>query len=106
MSDHNPFWKSIGAWSLYTLIAFGLATLLVFAYSAEWYWFTAIGICFGGVIGAEIVSFIVLKKSISQQYGLWIKKGGKSAVMAYLGLAFFSLAMISLVLHLVAYGLR
>jgi hypothetical membrane protein len=106
MSEYNPFWKAIGSWTLYTLIAFGLLTLGIFAYAKMWYWFVAIGVCFGGVIGAEIVSFIVLKKSISQQYGLWIKKGGKSAVMAYLGLICFSLAMCSLVLHLVAYGLR
>lgn len=106
MSEYNPFWKSIGAWSLYTLIGFALASLAMFAYGGAWYWFAVIGGCFACVIAGEIVSFILLKKSISQQYGLWIKKGGKSAVTAYIGLAFFSLAMISLVLHLVAYGLR
>lgn len=106
MSEYNPFWKAIGAWTLYTLIGFGLACLAMFAYSAQWYWFTAIAICFAGVIGAEIVSFIIKKKSISQQYGLWIKEGGKRAFAAYFALLMFSLAMISLVLHLVAYGLR
>lgn len=106
MTEYNKFWKAVGTWTLYTLIGFGLACLLVFAYSGMWYWFGAIAGCFACVIIAEIVSFIVYKKSISQQYGLWIKKGKKSAVMAYLGLIFFSLAMISLVLHLVAYGLR
>lgn len=106
MTEYNPFWKKVGAWSLYTLIGFGLAALGVFAYSGMWYWFAVIGGCFACVIAGEIVSFIIFKKSISQQYGLWIKKGGKSAVMAYLGLVFFSLSMISLVVHLVAYGLR
>jgi len=106
MSEYNPFWKAVGAWTLYTLIGFGLLTLGVFAYAKMWYWLFAIAGCFVSVIIAEIVSFIVFKKSISQQYGIWIKKGGMTAVMAYLGLIFFSLSMISLVLHLVAYGLR
>ena len=96
-------WKNVGAWSLYGLIGFGLSAMVLYAISGMWYWFAAIGVCFGGVIGAEIVSFIVLKKSISSQYGEWIKR---SQVMAYLALAAFSLAMISLVIHLAAYGLR
>ena len=106
MSEYNKTWKAIGACTLYTLIGFGLCALAVFAYSGMWYWFATIAGCFACVIIAEIVSLIIYKKTISNQYGEWIKKGGKSAVMAYLGLAFFSLSMISLVLHLVAYGLR
>lgn len=103
MTEYNPFWKKVGAITLYTLIGFGLACLGVFAYAKMWYWFTAIAVCFAGVIGAEIVSFIVYKKSISKQYGEWIKR---DPVIAYIGLILFSLSMISLVLHLVAYGLR
>ncbi len=96
-------WWHVGNWSLYTLIGFGVLALLTFAIRKMWYWFTAIGICFGGVIGAEIASFILLKKSISTQYGLWLQA---DPVWASLGLVFFSLAMISLVLHLVAYGFK
>jgi len=102
----NKFWKATGAITLYTLIGFGGLALGVFAYSGMWYWFATIAGCFACVIIAEIVSLIVYKKTISKQYGEWIKRGGKSAVMAYLGLIFFSLAMCSLVLHLCAYGLR
>jgi hypothetical protein len=96
-------WSAIGAFSLYTLIGFGLLTLAVFAFRKMWYWFAAIGVCFGGVIGAEIVSFIVLHKSISTQYGAWLNQ---EPVWGSLGLIFFSLAMISLVLHLVAYAFK
>jgi hypothetical protein len=103
MTEYNKTWKTIGAVTLYTLIGFGAAALLTFAYSGMWYWFAAISGCFASVIIAEIVSFIVFKKSISKQYGEWIKR---SPVPAYLGLVFFSAAMISLVLHLCAYGLR
>lgn len=95
--------KKIGNWSLYTLIGFGLTTMILYAISGMWYWLTAIGICFAGVIGAEVVSFIFLKKSISSQYGEWIKR---SPAMAYLALAAFALAMTSLVIHLAAYGAR
>lgn len=95
--------KNIGQWSLYGLIAFGLVALVVYAIQGMWYWFAAIGVCFAGVIGAEIVSFIVKKKSISSQYGEWIKR---SPVMAYIALAAFALSMTSLVIHLAAYGAR
>lgn len=103
MTEYKKNWKLIGAWTLYALIGFGMAALLTFALNGVWYWFAAIAICFAGVIGAEIVSFIVYKKSISKQYGEWIKR---QPVPAYMALFFFSLSMISLVLHLVAYGLR
>ena len=96
-------WWYVGNWTLYTLIGFGALALLVFAIRKMWYWFAAIGICFGGVIGAEIASFLILKKSISTQYGAWLQA---DPVWAILGLLFFSLAMISLVLHLVAYGFK
>jgi hypothetical protein len=95
--------KNIGQWSLYTLIGFGLAAMVLYAVQGMWYWLVAIGVCFAGVIGAEIVSFIVLKKSISSQYGEWIKR---KPVMAYLALAAFGLAMLSLIIHLAAYGAR
>ena len=102
----NKTWKFIGALTLYTLIGFGLSSLAVFAYSGQWWWFATIAGCFLCVITAEIASYIVSKKTISKRYGEWIKQGGSKAFMAYLGLIFFSLAMVSLVLHLVAYGLR
>jgi hypothetical protein len=95
--------KNIGQWSLYGLIGFGLIALVLFAVCKMWYWFTAIGICFAGVIGAEIVSFTILKKSISTQYGEWIKR---NPLMAYLALTAFGLSMLSLVIHLAAYGAR
>lgn len=103
MTEQNKFWRAVGYWSLFTLIGFGVATLAVFAYSGYWYWFWTIGACFASVITAEIISFIIKKKSISSQYGELIKK---NPVMGYLGLLFFSLAMASLVAHLAAYGLR
>jgi len=102
MSFKNLCWY-IGNWSLWGLIAFGGATLGVFGWAGEWYWLVAIGICFAGVIGSEIVSFIRKRKSISTQYGEFIKR---DPVKAYAGLGFFSLAMISLVLHLIAYGFK
>lgn len=102
MSFANFCWY-LGNWSLWALIGFGGAALGVFGLGGVWYWVVAIGICFGGVIGSEIVSFIVKKKSISTQYGEFIKR---DPVKAYAGLGFFSLAMISLVLHLVAYGFK
>lgn len=95
--------KNIGQLSLYGLIVFGLVAMAAYAFNGMWYWFTAIGICFAGVIGAEIVSFIVKKKSISSQYGEWIKR---SPVMAYIALAAFGLSMLSLIIHLAAYGAR
>lgn len=95
--------KNIGQWSLYGLIGFGILAMVLYAINGMWYWFTAIGICFAGVIGAEIVSFVVKKKSISTQYGEWIKR---SPVMAYIALAAFGLAMLSLIIHLAAYGAR
>lgn len=104
MSEYqNPFWHKLGGITLYTLIGFGLACLTTFSIDSIWFWVAAIGGCFVCVILAEIVSFIRFKKSISQQYGDWIQR---SPVKAYAGLGFFSLAMISLILHLVAYGLR
>lgn len=103
MTEYNKFWRAVGAWTLYTLIGFGALCLLVFALFGIWYWFAVIGACFAAVLLGELVSFIVYKKSISQQYGEWIKR---QPIPAYLGLVFFSLAMISLVAHLVAYGLR
>lgn len=96
-------WKKIGQFSLYGLIGFGLGAMVLYAIHGMWYWFTAIGICFGGVIGAEIVSFVVKKKSISTQYGEWIKK---SPALAYAALFCFGAAMACLVVHLAAYGLR
>ena len=102
MSDTN-IWKRVGQWSLYGLIGFGILALITYALNGIYYWAIAIGICFLGVIGAEIVSFIAIKKSISTQYGEWIKR---SPVMAYLGLAFFGLSMAALIIHLAAYGLR
>ena len=95
--------KNIGQWSLYGLIGFGIVAMVIFGIQGMWYWFSAIGICFAGVIGAEIWSFIVKKKSISSQYGEWIKR---SPVVAYLALAAFGLSMLSLVIHLAAYGAR
>jgi len=95
--------KNIGQWSLYGLIVFGLVAMAAYAYQGMWYWFAAIGICFAGVIGAEIVSFVIKKKSISSQYGEWIKR---SPVMAYCALMAFGLSMLSLVIHLAAYGAR
>lgn len=96
-------WRTIGHITLYTLIAFGIGALVMFAVGGYWYWFWTIGACFASVITAEIVSFIIKKKSISSQYGEFIKE---KPVLAYLGLACFSLAMASLVIHLAAYGLR
>lgn len=95
--------KKAGQISLYCLIGFGLGAMVIFSICKMWYWFSAIGICFAGVIGAEIVSFIVFKKSISTQYGEWIKR---QPFWAYLALICFSLAMLSLEIHLVAYGFR
>lgn len=95
--------KNIGQWSLYGVIGFGLLAMVIFSICKMWYWTIAIGICFAGVIGAEIVSFVILKKSISTQYGEWIKR---SPLMAYLALAAFGLSMLSLVIHLAAYGAR
>lgn len=95
--------KNIGQWSLYGLIGFGLAALVIYAVQGMWYWFAAISICFAGVIGAEIWSFIVKKKSISSQYGEWIKR---NPVTAYLALIAFGLSMTSLIIHLAAYGAR
>jgi len=95
--------KNIGQWSLYGLIGFGLIAMTIFTVCKMWYWSWAIGICFAGVIGAEIISFTCLKKSISSQYGEWIKR---SPVMAYIALIAFGLSMLSLVIHLAAYGAR
>jgi len=95
--------KNVGQWSLYGLIGFGLAALVTYAVQGMWYWFFAIGVCFAGVIIAEIASFIIKKKSISSQYGEWIKR---SPIMAYIALAAFGLSMLSLVIHLAAYGAR
>ena len=95
--------KNIGQWSLWGLIGFGVVAMVIFGIQGMWYWFSAIGICFTGVIGAEIVSFTCLKKSISTQYGEWIKR---SPVMAYCALVAFGLSMLSLVIHLAAYGAR
>ena len=102
MSFSNVCWY-IGKWTLVSLIVFGLATLGVFGWAGQWYWLVAIAVCFLGVIGSEIVSFIVKKKSISTQYGEFIKS---DPIKAYAGLGLFSLAMISLVLHLLAYGFK
>lgn len=95
--------KNIGQWSLYGLIAFGLIAMVIFIVCKIWYWAIAIGICFAGVIGAEIISFTFLKKSISTQYGEWIKK---NPIMAYSALAAFGLSMLNLFIHLAAYGAR
>lgn len=95
--------KALGQFSLFCLIGFGLMALVVFAVFKIWYWFAAIGVCFLGVIGAEIISFLVYKKSISTQYGEWIKR---QPVWAYLALGAFSLAMLALEIHLIAYGFR
>jgi hypothetical protein len=102
MSFANICWY-VGKWSLVTLITFGASALGVFGWAGEWYWLVAIAVCFAGVIGSEIVSFIFKHKSISSQYGEFIKR---DPVKAYAGLGFFSLAMISLVLHLIAYGFK
>lgn len=99
----NKFWRAVGQWTLYTLIGFGLLALGVFAWAKMWYWFWTIAGCFICVIVAEIVSFIIKKKSISSQYGEWLRK---KPLQASLGLIFFSLSMLSLVAHLAAYGLR
>lgn len=102
MSFGNICWY-VGKITLYTLIGFGLSTLGAFAWAGEWYWFVVIGACFAAVLIGEAVSFIIKKKSISSQYGEFIKK---DPVKAYAGLGFFSLAMVSLVLHLLAYGFK
>ena len=99
----KDLWRKIGAWSLYALIGFGLGCMVMFGVYGMWYWAVAIGICFAGVIGAEIVSFIIKKKSISSQYGEWIKRQPLPALIA---LALFALAMLALEIHLVAYGFR
>lgn len=96
-------WKLTGKITLYTLIVFGLLALGVFAWAKMWYWFAVIGGCFACVLIGEGVSYLKYGHSISKQYGHWFKR---DALKASLGLVFFSLAMISLVLHLVAYGLR
>lgn len=70
MSFENICWY-LGNWSLYGLIGFGALALLIAALRKSWYWFTAIAICFAGVIGAEIWSFIHLGISISTQSGRW-----------------------------------
>lgn len=95
--------RLVGQITLYTLIAFGLLALAVFAFQGMWYWFAVIGGCFACVLIGEAVSFIIKKKSISTQYGEWLKR---SPMWASLGLVFFSLSMVSLVAHLVAYGFR
>lgn len=102
MSFANFCWY-VGKWSLVTLIVFGLSALGCFAWAGEWYWAVVIGCCFASVLIGELVSFIVKKKSISTQYGEFIKR---DPIKAYAGLGFFSLAMISLVLHLIAYGFK
>lgn len=95
--------KLIGKVTLWTLIGFGLLALGAFALGGYWYWFATIAGCFACVITAEIVSFIFLKKSISTQYGEFLNK---KPLLGILGLVFFSLSMLSLVSHLVAYAFR
>jgi hypothetical protein len=96
-------WWHIGNWTLYGLIGFGAAAMLTYGFRKKWFWVAAIGGCFASVIASEIVSFIFFHKSISTQYGEWIQA---EPFWAALGLIFFSLSMICLVLHLVAYGFK
>jgi len=98
MSFENFCWYA-GNWSLYGLIGFGALALIVAAFRKSWYWFTAIGICFAGVLGAELVSFIIKHKSISTQFGEWAAQDFWALVF----LGAFDLAMICLTIHLVAY---
>jgi len=91
-----------GNWSLYGLIGFGAAALIVAAIRKSWYWFTAIAICFAGVIGAEIVSFIVKHISISTQFGQW----ANNDPLGWVFLICFDAAMVFLSVHLFAYAFK
>lgn len=97
------YWRLIGQITLYTLIVFGVICLVAAAIAGYWYWFIVIAGCFAFVIGGEIVSFVRKGYSISSQYGKWLKK---DKLWSLLFLGGFSLAMISLVIHLLAYGFR
>ncbi len=91
-----------GNWSLYGLIGFGAAALIIAAIRKSWYWFSAISVCFAGVIGAEVWSFIVKHKSISTQFGEW----AANDILGWFFLGFFDLAMIFLSVHLIAYAFK
>lgn len=101
MSFENICWY-LGNWSLYGLIGFGALALLIAALRKSWYWFTAIAICFAGVIGAEIWSFIHLGISISTQFGRWAAQDP----MGWAFLACFDMAMFWLSVHLIAYRFK
>ena len=96
-------WHLIGSISLYTLIGFAALMLVIMAWRKAWYWFTVFSGITGCVLLGELVSFLALKKSISNQYGMWIQS---DPFWAWTALILFLAAMVSLVIHLAAYGLR
>lgn len=99
MSYEN--WIFVGNASLVGLIVFALLMLIIMAFRKSWYWFTVFTAIALSVVGGEIVSFAVVHKSISSQYGYWIQAEPFWALSA---LGCFFVAMMFLIIHLYAFG--
>lgn len=94
-------WRIARTLGLWGLILGDIGMLVIMGFNRQFYWLTVFSVITATIIIAEIVSYLALKKTISTQYGQWIKS---KPVPALIALALFLFAMFSLAIHLVGYA--
>lgn len=109
MTEQNKFWRKVGAWSLYSLIASASPMLILLAISAwkiqsnVWFVFSMFAVITIVVLGHELWAYLTKRKTISTMTGDLIRA---NKPLGYTIVGLFVWAMVSLGVHFVAYGLR
>ncbi len=99
----NDFWRKVRLWALVSLLVSegGMLLIMALCHHWEWFWpFVGINFC---IFTGELVSYLVVHKTMSTRYGEWIHDEPVPALGA---LGLFLFAMISLCVHLFGYGVK